>query len=67
VDADEIDTPAGQKARRALLRMLPKAADITVFTYSHDRYGRYIADLVVGERYINRALVENGVARFLKM
>jgi len=40
---------------------------ITVLTYSHDRYGRYIADLIVDDVYINKALVESGAARFLKM
>ena len=40
---------------------------ITVLTYSHDRYGRYIADLLAGDVYINRALVESSAARFLKM
>jgi len=47
--------------------VLRKRRNPMVFTWSHDRYGRYIADLVVGERYINRALVEKGVVRFLKM
>jgi len=67
VDAAEIDTAEGKKAHRALSRMLKDAGAITVFTYSHDRYGRYIADLVVDEKYINKALVESGAARFLKM
>ena len=38
------------------------------FTYSNDKYGRYIADLIVDEhRYINKQLVEKGHAGFLKL
>ncbi|MBN2673229.1 MAG: thermonuclease family protein [Deltaproteobacteria bacterium] len=68
VDAMEIDTPEGQKAKRALANLIKNQTDITVYTYSHDRYGRYIADLVTSDgAYINKQLVEKGHARFLKM
>jgi endonuclease YncB( thermonuclease family) len=68
VDAMEIDTAEGQQAKRALQRMLKNQTDLTVYTYHHDRYGRYIADLITRDGcYINRQLVEKGHARFLKM
>jgi len=67
VDAAEIDTDEGKKAHRAIQKLLKNAAQITVFTWSHDRYGRYIADLIADGVYINKALVESGHARFLKM
>ena len=68
VDAMEIDTKEGQKAKRALERMLKNQTHITVYTYSHDRYGRYIADIVTKDgAYINKQLIEKGHARFLKM
>ncbi|MBN2344307.1 MAG: thermonuclease family protein [Deltaproteobacteria bacterium] len=68
VDAMEVDTPEGQKAKRALTRLLKNQTDITVYTYSHDRFGRYIADLVTSDgAYINKQLVEKGHARFFKM
>jgi endonuclease YncB( thermonuclease family) len=68
VDAMERDTPEGQKAKRALQRLLNRATTVHAFTYHHDRYGRYITDLIVDEHiYINKKLVEQGHARFLKM
>jgi endonuclease YncB( thermonuclease family) len=67
VDAAEIDTDEGKNAHSSLSKLLKGAKKITVFTYSHDRYGRYIADLIVDGRYINKALVESGAAIFLKM
>ena len=68
VDAMEINTKEGKKARRALANILKKQTDITVYTYHHDRYGRYIADLITSDgTYVNKHLVEKGFARFLKM
>jgi endonuclease YncB( thermonuclease family) len=68
IDAMEIDTKEGQRAKRALQRMLKDQTQLTVYTYHHDRYGRYIADLITKDgTYINRQLVEKGHARFLKM
>jgi endonuclease YncB( thermonuclease family) len=68
VDAMEIDTREGKNARSALANILKKQTDITVYTYHHDRYGRYIADLIAADgTYVNKHLVEKGFARFLKM
>lgn len=68
VDAMEINTKEGQKAKRALTRLLKNKTTLTVFTYHHDRYGRYIADLITeDDTYINKQLVEKGHAQFLKM
>ena len=68
VDAMEINTPEGQSARRALEQLLSGASSVIAFTYHHDRYGRYIADIVVDKHiYINKKLVEQGYANFLKM
>jgi len=67
VDAEEIDTDEGKKTHRALQKLLKNVKAITVFTYSHDRYGRCIADLLADGVYINKNLVESGAARFLKM
>ena len=67
VDAMELNTPEGQKAKRALERLLHNKKNIIIHTYSTDRYGRYVADLVADNRYINKTLVEKGHARYLAM
>lgn len=68
VDAMELSSPEGKKSQQALARMLKKAKSVHVFTYHHDKHGRYIADIIVDEYlYINKQLVEQGHARFLKM
>jgi endonuclease YncB( thermonuclease family) len=68
VTAMELNTPEGQKARRALKRLLTGAHTVHAFTWHHDKYGRYITDLIVDEHiYINKKLVESGHARFFKM
>ncbi len=67
VDAAERGTDAGKKAHRALTRLLKNRKSVTVITYSHDRYGRYVADLIADGVYVNKALVDAGAARFLRM
>jgi endonuclease YncB( thermonuclease family) len=67
VDAMELNTSEGQKAKRALERLLHNKENIIIYTYSTDRYGRYVADLVADDLYINKALVEKGHARYLSM
>jgi endonuclease YncB( thermonuclease family) len=68
VDAMEIDTKEGKRAKSGLEHMLKDQTHLTVYTYHHDRYGRYIADLITTDgTYINRQLVEKGLACFLKM
>jgi endonuclease YncB( thermonuclease family) len=67
VDAMELNTPEGQKAKRALERLLHNRKKIIIYTYSTDRYGRYVADLVADNLYINKTLIEKGHARYLSM
>ena len=68
VDAMELNTVEGQKAKRALKRLFTGVSTIHAFTWHHDKYGRYITDLIINEHiYINKKLVESGHARFLKM
>ena len=68
IDAMEIDTSEGIRARQALVNMLNESNELTVLTYHTDRYGRYIADLITGNGdYINKQLVEQGIARYLSM
>ncbi|MBN2715783.1 MAG: thermonuclease family protein [Deltaproteobacteria bacterium] len=67
IDAMEISTPEGQKAKRALQRLLQNKNTIIIYTYSTDRYGRYVADIVADGNYINKTMVQNGHARFLSM
>ncbi|MBN2530227.1 MAG: thermonuclease family protein [Deltaproteobacteria bacterium] len=68
VDAMELGTPKGQSAHHALTQLLTKHPTLHALTYHHDKYGRYITDLIADNRiYINKQLVETGHARFLKM
>lgn len=67
VDAMESGTPEGDKAKRALTRLLKTKSTLTIYTYSTDRYGRYVADLIADGNYINKILVEKGHARYLAM
>ena len=67
VDAMELSSPQGQKAKSALERLLNNKKNILIHTYSTDRYGRYVADIIADHIYINKTLVEKGHARYLSM
>ena len=48
-------------------RLLHNKTNILIYTYSTDRYGRYVADIIADHIYINKTLVEKGHARYLSM
>lgn len=72
IDTPELPSPEGERAKAYVKRVLGGVSFIVVRTFGRGRYGRYVADVflgkderrVVGEgRYLNRALVERGMAR----
>jgi endonuclease YncB( thermonuclease family) len=63
----ELDTEQGIAAQKALTKMLRPQKEITIYTYGNDKYGRYIADLVTDDTYINKQLIKKGHARYLSM
>ncbi|MFZ5801467.1 MAG: thermonuclease family protein, partial [Candidatus Omnitrophota bacterium] len=63
IDCPEINTAAGEKAK-ALVQSLLKETDwIIVRSSRSDKYDRYLADIFIGEIYLNNLLLENNLAR----
>src|SRR3954466_14115088 len=56
--------PAGEKARAALLRLLPPGSTVQleIDIASTDRYGRTLAYLWSGSKLVNEAMVRDGWA-----
>lgn len=75
IDAPELGTIPGEKARRYVRRVLKASPCIVVRTHSYDKYARYLADIfyLPGESsyericsdglYLNRELLDKGLAR----
>ena len=59
VDAPELSQPYGQASRKALGDKL-FGKTVTVITKKHDRYGRTIGHVIVGNRDVNLELLEEG-------
>jgi endonuclease YncB( thermonuclease family) len=63
IDAPETNqTPYGNEARQALQADLPIGTEISLRTKATDRYGRTVAEVMVGTTNINQALVQSGAA-----
>ncbi|HUU00431.1 MAG TPA: DUF1016 N-terminal domain-containing protein [Myxococcota bacterium] len=74
IDAPELNTPAGKKARSFVERELGQCKFVVFHTYKTDLYARYIADLLydpaledenaVFEKghFLNQKLLDNGLA-----
>jgi endonuclease YncB( thermonuclease family) len=63
VDAPELDQPYGSQSRDELRSLLRSQQLVLVFV-DVDRYGRIIADVWVGDRYINQEMAQRGAAWF---
>jgi endonuclease YncB( thermonuclease family) len=63
IDAPEKDQPYGSEARASLLGLV-RGQQVVLVPLDTDRYGRTVADVWVGSRYVNRELVKNGSAWF---
>ena len=65
IDAPEMDTAEGKKAREFVERELGKADHVILSSTRPDKYGRYLADVFYGakdEQYLNQRLLDEGLA-----
>jgi len=68
VGAAELGCEEGEAARAFVARRLRPGAPVRVLTYNWDVHGRYVADLFYGKggrQFLNRILLEEGVAQFV--
>lgn len=63
IDAAELDTAAGRKAKRLIEAECAKVSEIIVTTTKPDKYDRYLSDLWIGETNLNKLLLSKGLAR----
>ena len=59
---DWLKAPYGNDARRALQGELAIGAEVSLRTKATDRYGRTVAEVMVGTTNINQSMVATGVA-----
>lgn len=64
INAPETSTPAGKDVRTILREKLPVGCQVRILTYKdkREKYGRYLATILLGDLNINAWLVENGYA-----
>jgi endonuclease YncB( thermonuclease family) len=74
IDAPEIDTEEGVKARTFIEKVLKKSPVVGIKTYRPDKYSRYLADIfylpgetsphkvISGGIFLNQQLIDNGLA-----
>lgn len=76
IDAPELDTNDGRRAKQFVAQRVKPGAPVLLFTYGCDMYGRYLADVfystakigrhpsVATGRFLNLELIENGHAGY---
>ena len=62
INAEELTTANGRKAKRLLETEITKAPELLIRTHLTDRYDRYIADVWTGGLYLNNELLRAGLA-----
>jgi len=62
LDAPEIESAEGREAKEFLESVLAGPAPVMITSSRSDKYDRYLADVWVGERYINQELLDQGLA-----
>ena len=65
INAEELSTPQGQKAREFLLGLIGKETIVQFKSRSRDPFDRYISDIWIGEHYINQILIDEGYAKLV--
>lgn len=65
LNAPELDTVAGKIAQTALATHLPLGTSVVIRTEKdkQEKYGRYLATIIVGDLNINQWLLDNGYAK----
>lgn len=61
IDAPELGQPYGFEAKQTLQAML-ESGKVMIRDTKKGKYGRYIANVYIGDAFINQAMVENGHA-----
>ncbi len=62
IDAPELDTEAGRKARKFLEAQLQTPEGVLIRTIKSDKYDRYLADIFAGTVHINGLMVSRALA-----
>lgn len=74
IDAPELKTPEGEKAKRFVMKLLPPGAQIVIRSSKDDKYGRFVADIfylkpdstpeaiISSGTYLNQELLDKGHA-----
>ena len=62
IDTPETSTQAGKDARVYAKKHLEKRA-VVITTYKPDKYGRYLADVIVDGVSFNKTLIDEGMAK----
>lgn len=62
IDAPELSTTAGLRAKRFVERQIKEVPFITIKTEKKEKYGRYLADVWIGATYLNQLLLDKGLA-----
>lgn len=64
INAPEMGTTEGRLAKQFLLKYIPPGTSIVVKTFKNptDKYGRWLAEIYLGEVNVNDYLVQNGHA-----
>ncbi|HNX69337.1 MAG TPA: DUF1016 N-terminal domain-containing protein [Candidatus Omnitrophota bacterium] len=67
LDCPELGSPEGEAAKRFVAKLLPVGTKILLKTTpSGDKYGRYVADVFIGDQYLNNELLQAGLAVIVK-
>ena len=63
LDAPEIESAEGKEAKAFVKKILKKThGSILIKTVKSDKYDRYLADVWVGDTYLNQKLIDEGLA-----
>lgn len=62
IDTPEVSTAAGREARD-YVRSVLEGKEVVLQTYKPDKYGRYLADILLNDVDFNGLLVDQGYAR----
>lgn len=62
LDCPEMATRDGQAAKKFVERQVRFAKEVVITSTKSDKYDRYLADVWIGETYLNQKLIDEGLA-----
>lgn len=62
LDAPEIESKEGREAKEFLERKILSGKPVLIRTVKSDKYDRYLADVFIGDDYLNQELIANNPA-----